>query len=102
MRSDLFRELPNWMFDESYCIGMALGLPEINIEGLNELAGVLAPLRANWKQSAQSRPWNKKDKDGAEKPASKSRAARSRFRDWRLRRPRRKVRGRAAASPSIA
>jgi uncharacterized protein YheU (UPF0270 family) len=26
------------MFDESYCVGMTLGPPEINIEGLNELA----------------------------------------------------------------
>ena len=58
------------MFDESYCIGMALGRPEISIEGLNELAGVLAALSANRKQSAQSRPSNKKEKDGAEKPAS--------------------------------
>jgi hypothetical protein len=24
-----------WMFDESYCAGMALGAPDISIEGLN-------------------------------------------------------------------
>src|SRR5882757_7639531 len=39
---DLCRELPNWMFDESYCACMTLGPPEISIEGLNELASVLA------------------------------------------------------------
>src|SRR5271170_2427210 len=27
-RPDLCRELPNWMFDEGYCAGMALGAPE--------------------------------------------------------------------------
>jgi hypothetical protein len=32
------------MFDESYCVGMTLGPPEISIEGLNELAGVLTRL----------------------------------------------------------
>jgi hypothetical protein len=39
-RPDLCRELPNWMFDESYCAVMAMGPPEISIEGLNELAAV--------------------------------------------------------------
>ena len=33
-RPDLSRELPNWMFDESYCAGMTLGSPEISIEAL--------------------------------------------------------------------
>jgi hypothetical protein len=28
------------MFDESYCAVMAMGPPEISIEGLNELAAV--------------------------------------------------------------
>ena len=77
-RPDLCRELPNWMFDKRYCIGMALGPPEISIEGLNELAGVLAAFGTNRKRSAQSRPSNKKEKSGAEKPVSRSRAARSR------------------------
>ena len=67
-RPDLCRELPNWMFDESYCAGMTLGPPEISIEGLNELAGVLALLGANRKRGAQSRPSKKKERDGAEKP----------------------------------
>jgi len=77
-RPDLCRELPNWMFDESYCVGIKLGPPEISIEGLNELAGVLAAFGTNRKQSAQSHPSNKKEKSGAEEPVSKSRAARSR------------------------
>ena len=50
------------MFDESYCAGMALGPPEVSIEGLNELAGVLTALGTNRKRSAQSRPSNKKEK----------------------------------------
>jgi hypothetical protein len=32
------------MFDEASCVGMELGTPEISIEGLNELAAVLALL----------------------------------------------------------
>ena len=32
------------MFDEGYCVGMTLGPPEISIDGLNELAAVLALL----------------------------------------------------------
>ena len=32
-RPDLSRELPTWMFDASYCAGMALGEPQISIEG---------------------------------------------------------------------
>ena len=77
-RPDLCRELPNWMFDESYCAGMALGPPEVNIEGLNELACVLAALGANRKRSAQSHPSNKKEKGGAKKPVPKSQTARPR------------------------
>jgi hypothetical protein len=41
-RPDLCRELPNWMFDERYCAGMTRGPAEISIDGLNELASVLA------------------------------------------------------------
>ena len=77
-RPDLCRELPNWMFDESYCGRMTLGQPEINIDGLNELAGVLALLGANRKRGAQSCPSRKKEKDRAENPAPQSSAARSR------------------------
>ena len=77
-RPDLCRELPNWMFDESYCAGMTLGPPEISIEGLNELASVLALFGANRKRGAQSRPSRKKEMDRAEKPAPQSSAARSR------------------------
>lgn len=43
-RPDLCRKLPSWMFDASYCGGMRLGPPEISIEGLNELAEILAAL----------------------------------------------------------
>ena len=77
-RPDLCRELPNWMFDESYCAGMALGRPEISIEGLNELASVLASFGANRKGGAHSSPSIKKETDRAEKPASQSSAAHSR------------------------
>jgi hypothetical protein len=66
-RPDLCRELPNWMFDESYRSGMTLGPPEISIEGLNELAGVLASYGANRKGGAQSHPSKRKEVDRAEK-----------------------------------
>jgi hypothetical protein len=77
-RPDLSRELPNWMFDEGYCAGMTLGLAEISIEGLEELAAVLASLGANRDRGAQSRPSKKKEKGGAEQAASRSSPARSR------------------------
>ena len=35
------------MFDESYCAGMALGPPQVSIDGLNELAVVLKLLGTN-------------------------------------------------------
>lgn len=60
-RPDLCRELPNWMFDEGYCAGMTLGLPEISIEGLNEFAAVLASLGTNRKRGAQSGPSKQKE-----------------------------------------
>ncbi|MER8596015.1 hypothetical protein NKH33_31565 [Mesorhizobium sp. M1182] len=62
------------MFDAGYCAGMTLGRPEIGIEGLNELTIVLTALGANRKQGAQSRPSRKKERDGAKKPISQSRA----------------------------
>ena len=43
-RPGLSRELPNWMFDQAYCAGMTLGTPQISLEGLAELAAVLALL----------------------------------------------------------
>jgi len=55
-RPGLTRELPNWMFDESYCSGMTLGQPEISITGLNKLASVLATFSANRMRGAQSSP----------------------------------------------
>ena len=53
-RPDLCRELPNWMFDQGYCAGMTLGPPEISIEGLIELAAVLALFDRDQNRSAQS------------------------------------------------
>ena len=79
-RPDLCRELPNWMFDGSYCGSMTLGLPEISIEGLKELASVLASFSANRNRGAQSNPSIKKEVDRAEKPAAQSSAARPRAR----------------------
>ena len=46
-RPDLSRELPTWMFDESYCAGMALGPAQVSVEGLSELAAILVALRRN-------------------------------------------------------
>jgi hypothetical protein len=50
-RPGLTRELPNWMFDESYCSGMTLGQPEISITGLNKLADV----RPDWRPHVHKR-----------------------------------------------
>src|SRR5258708_2011024 len=79
-RPDLSRELPNWMFDEGYCAGMTLGLPEISIEGLNEFAAVLASLGTNRKRGAQPGPSKQKEQGCAEGPLSQSSSARSRAR----------------------
>ena len=77
-RPDLCRELPNWMFDQGYCAGMTLGPPEISIEGLNELAAVLALFDRDRNRGAQSRPSKPKEKGGAEETVSGSSAARPR------------------------
>jgi hypothetical protein len=76
-RPGLSRELPNWMFDESYCSGMVLGPAEINIEGLNELAAVLAAIGKTRKRGARSRPSTTKEAGGAQKPIPKSKPVRS-------------------------
>ncbi|CCM79673.1 conserved hypothetical protein [Rhizobium mesoamericanum STM3625] len=75
-RPDLSRELPNWMFDESYCGGMRLGPPEISIYGLNELAAALASFGATRARGARSHPSRKKEKDDAKQAKSKSRPIR--------------------------
>jgi len=76
-RPDLSCEQPNWMFDESYCAGMTPGLPQISIEGLEDLAAVLASVGANRDRGAQSRPSTKMEKGGAEQAVSQSSPARS-------------------------
>ena len=77
-RPDLSRELPNWMFDEAYCAGMTLGAPQISIEGLNELAAVLALLGENRSPGTRSQLSKPKEGTRAEKPIPQSGAARSR------------------------
>ena len=71
-RPDLSRELPRWMFDESYCASMALGPPTVSIEGLNELVEVLASLQRTQRLTARSRSSVVKENDDAEKPVSGS------------------------------
>jgi len=66
-RRGFSREVPNWMFDESYCAGMALGPPQVSIDGLNELAVVLKLLGTNQASGARSRPSMKREKGRAEK-----------------------------------
>lgn len=55
---------------------MAIGLPEISIAGLNELAAGLASFDATRSRGAKSRPSRKKEKDDAKQATSKSRPAR--------------------------
>ena len=75
-RPDLSRELPAWMFDESYCAAMALGEPQISIEGLLKFAAALAAF-ATQIAGARSHPSRRKEKDRAEKSISQPGAARS-------------------------
>ena len=73
-RPDLSRELPTWMFDEAYCVGMALGEPQVSIEGLLEFAAALAAF-ATQTPGARSHPSRRKEKDSAEKSISQPGAA---------------------------
>jgi hypothetical protein len=75
-RPDLSRELPTWMFDESYCTGMVLGEPQISTEGLLKFAAALAAF-ATQIAGARSHPSRRKEKDRAEKSISQPGAARS-------------------------
>jgi hypothetical protein len=52
-RPDLCRELPNWMFDEAYCGGMTLGLPEVDLAALHDLGKVLALLNKTRTRTAR-------------------------------------------------
>ena len=54
-RPGLSRELPNWMFDQAYCVGMTLGTPQISLEGLAELAAVLTLLGETQSPATRSR-----------------------------------------------
>jgi hypothetical protein len=60
-RPDLARELPNWMFDESYCASMSLGPPQVSVEALNELAAVLAAGGKSAKRGSRSRPSERRE-----------------------------------------
>ncbi|HZZ22538.1 MAG TPA: hypothetical protein VFE60_08185 [Roseiarcus sp.] len=76
-RRDLARELPNWMFDESYCAGMSLGPPQVSIEALNELAVVLAAGGKSPKPSSRSRPSETKEAIRAQEDEPRPIAARA-------------------------
>jgi hypothetical protein len=68
-RPDLCRELPNWMFDEAYCGGMTLGLPEVNLVALYDLGRVLALLKKTRTRAARFSSRDPKEKRGAKKNA---------------------------------
>ena len=74
-RPDLSRELPIWMFDESYCASMTLGEPQISIEGLLKFAAALEAFGETQTHDARSHPSIRKEKDSAEKSISQSIAA---------------------------
>ena len=78
-RPDFSRELPNWMFDQAYCAGMTLGVPQISLKGLTELAAVLASLGEN-QSPALTVPTFERKKEGtrAKEPISQSGAICSR------------------------
>jgi hypothetical protein len=71
-RPDLSRELPTWMFDESYCAGMTLGEARISIEGLIKFAAALEVFSETLTQSPRSHPSRGKEKDRAKKSLSQS------------------------------
>jgi hypothetical protein len=71
-RQDLSRELPTWMFDESYCAGMTLGEARISIEGLNKFAAALEAFSENLARGARSHPSKRREKDRAKKSLSQS------------------------------
>jgi len=68
-RPDLCRELPNWMFDEAYCGGMTLGLPEVNLVALHDLGRLLALLKKTRRRAARFSSRDLKEKRGAKKNA---------------------------------
>jgi hypothetical protein len=72
------REAPNWMFDQSFCAGMTEGPPEISIEGLNELAKLLASFGKPRKRRGLSFSSNPKERRRAEKKMWRSSAAQAR------------------------
>src|SRR6476659_9152667 len=77
LRPGYSRELPGWMLDPSCCAGMAEGSPQISIEGLNELATLLASLGKTRKRRAASSPLTAKEGRRAEKKMLRSSAAQS-------------------------
>lgn len=72
------REAPNWMFDASFCAGMASGSPEVCIESLQELAELLAALGETRRRHAPSSSSNAKERRGAEKKLQRSKAVQTR------------------------
>ena len=77
LRPGYSRELPGWMLDPSCCAGMAEGSPQVSIEGLNELATLLASLGKTRKRRAASSPLTAKERRRAEKRMLRSSAAQS-------------------------
>ena len=71
-RPGLSRELPNWMFDQSYCAGMTIGAPQIGLEGLVELSAVLSLLGTTQDNSTRSRSLRKKEMGSAKTSMSRS------------------------------
>jgi hypothetical protein len=59
------------MFDEGYCAGMALGAPQISIEGLNELATVLTLLGETPINCPEFQPPELEENGGAKENKSK-------------------------------
>ena len=69
-RPDLCRELPNWMFDEAYCVGMRLGPPEVSLAALDTLGKLLASLNRTRIRAAPFSSRKLKEERGATKKHS--------------------------------
>jgi hypothetical protein len=75
-RPDLARELPNWMFDETYCAGMSLGPPQVGVEALNDLVAMLAASGKS-KRGPRSRPSEPKEAIRAQEKEARPKTTRA-------------------------
>ena len=70
------RELPSWMFDESYCASIDQGAPRVSIAALYAFAALLESLNKNRQRRARSPSSKTKEKGHAKVGLGKSKSTR--------------------------